>query len=338
MNSSPSVPQIFHGVYNSKELLHGRGMLKGMLRKAPVLAAILSMSCVFFPTYAHDLPGYSSGSAQQTSATNQVSITTDDTYRYINSNGIPYSHGQFPNAGNPNTVTAQNYHFRVPLHPHVAGKNTQLWGGMDFGVGIDGVPFDPGTAEFWHNDPNWRYEAMSGKINLGIDQNNAHVQPNGAYHYHGLPTELVSDQSGDAHSNIVGYAADGFPIYALYGYEQANDPSSGIKTLKSSYQLKSGTRPSGPGGTYDGTFTADYAYVHGSGDLDECNGRVGVTPDYPQGIYAYFITKDFPLIPRCFKGTPDSSFNKQGGGGRSGMGGGMGGGTMQRRPPPPGMR
>ena len=53
---------------------------------------------------------------------------------------------------------------------------------MSFGVALNGVPFDPGTAEYWENDrsSDWRYDALSGKINLGLDQNNAHVQPNGA--------------------------------------------------------------------------------------------------------------------------------------------------------------
>lgn len=267
--------------------------------------------------------------------TNTVTITTEGQYRYIKSNGIPTSHGQFPNRGNPNTIQAQNYNFRVPLYPVLAGYTTPLRGNVDFGVGIDGIPFDPGTAELWNNDPNWRYEAMSGKINLGIDQNNAHVQPNGAYHYHALPTELTKSQSSTKHSAIIGYAADGFPIYARYGYADPKNINSNIKLLHSSYKLRSGTRPSGPGGTYDGTFTADYEYVENAGDLDECNGRTTVTPDYPQGIYAYFITDEFPLIPRCFKGTPDASFAKQGG-----MGPGSGqrqGGRGPGMGPPPGM-
>lgn len=264
---------------------------------------------------------------------NQVVITTDFQYRYIKSNGVPYQHGQFPNRGNPNSIKAQNYNFRMPLTPELAGHDTQLWGGMSFGVGLDGVPFDPGTAEFWNNDRNWRYEALSGKINLGIDQNNAHVQPNGAYHYHGLPTELTRNLSSANHSAIIGYAADGFPIYALYGYSEANNPMSGIKELQSSYKLRPGIRASGPGGTYDGTYTADYVYVAGAGDLDECNGRSGVTPDYPAGIYAYFITDTFPLIPRCFKGIPDQTFVKRGGVPLNGRNQQMGGNQSPLRKP-----
>jgi len=36
----------------------------------------------------------------------------------------------------------------------------------------------------------------------------------------------------------------------------------------------------------------DFEFVSGLGDLDEHNGRTCVTPDYPSGIYAYFVTID----------------------------------------------
>ena len=51
-----------------------------------------------------------------------------------------------------------------------------------------------------------------------------------------------------------------------------------------------------------GTFTQDYEYVAGSGDLDECNGRFGVTPEFPAGIYAYYATQSWPYLPRCWRG------------------------------------
>jgi hypothetical protein len=103
-----------------------------------------------------------------------------------------------------------------------------------------------------------------------------------------------------------------------------------VKQLTSSYRLKKGKRPAGPGGTYDGTFIQDWEYVAGAGDLDECNGRTGVTPAYPQGTYYYVLTEKFPFIPRAFRGTPDASFDRRGPPpGRPGRPGG-------RRPPPPG--
>lgn len=248
-------------------------------------------------------------SAQQ----NRVSISTDGQYRYIEANGIPdHATGAFPNAGNPNSISAQNYSYQVPLNPQLTGTTIDAER-INFGVALNGVPFDPETAEFWNNDRSsgWRYEALSGKMNLGIDNHHAHVQPSGAYHYHGIPTALVSTQ-GRSHSNLIGYAADGFPIYAGYGYVNADNAESGVKKMKPSYRLKAGVRPNGPGGNYDGTFVQDYAFQQGSGDLDECNGRSGVTPDYPQRTYHYFLTDEFPFVPRCFKGTPDSSFSHQG--------------------------
>jgi hypothetical protein len=86
--------------------------------------------------------------------------------------------------------------------------------------------------------------------------------------------------------------------------------------VKSSYRLKAGRRPTDngqPGGTYDGIFVEDFEYIAGEGDLDECSGRFGVTPEFPEGVYHYVLTEDFPFIPRAFRGTPDPSFALRGG-------------------------
>lgn len=132
---------------------------------------------------------------------------------------------------------------------------------------------------------------------------------------------------------LVGYAADGFPVYSEYAHEDADDASSQLRKMKPSYRLKEGTRPGGddsPGGRYDGTYNQDFEYVEGLGDLDACNGRTGVTPEYPDGTYYYVLTEDFPMIPRAFRGTPDESFERRRGGGRSGP---PGGDSDRRRPP-----
>jgi hypothetical protein len=42
--------------------------------------------------------------------------------------------------------------------------------------------------------------------------------------------------------------------------------------------------------------------VAGVGDLDECNGRTGVTPQFPNGIYHYYSTDSYPYFQRCIKG------------------------------------
>ena len=66
--------------------------------------------------------------------------------------------------------------------------------------------------------------------------------------------------------------------------------------MRSSWQIKKGQRTGGPGGNYDGRFTADHEFVKGSGDLDESNGRFGVTPEFPKGTYYYCITDEFPQV------------------------------------------
>ncbi len=244
----------------------------------------------------------------------QVDISSDGEYRWIKSNGVPdHEHGIFPNRGNPNAMSAQKYSFRVPLNPVRSMSVTPLTNKMFFGVALNGVPFDPGTAEFYYNDPSsgWKYEALSGSLDLGIDFSNGHVQPNGAYHYHGIPKGIVRSYRIKEHSRIIGYAADGFPIYAVAGYKDPTDPSKGLAGIRSSYLVKKGVRPTGPGGPYDGTFVQDYIYYQNSGDLDECNGRFGVTPDFPDGTYHYFLTDSYPFVPRCFRGSPDDSFTKK---------------------------
>ena len=114
--------------------------------------------------------------------------------------------------------------------------------------------------------------------------------------------------------------------------QQATDAKSGIKKLTSSYRLKEGTRPDGPKGAYDGTYLQDFEYVADLGDLDEFNGRTGITPEYPNGTYYYVITDSFPYMSRAFKGIPDKSFQKGGeGGGRGRPPGGQG--TAERTTP-----
>ena len=280
-------------------------------------------------------------SAKSVAARNNVSVAVEGGQRIIRANGIPrHAVGQFPNRRNPNAISEQNYVFRVPMNPVPANTRNDMRH-MMFGVALNGVPFDPGTAEYYNNDrrAGWRYEALSGKIDLGLDRNNAHVQPNGAYHYHGLPRGLLSELAPDKHSPLVGYAADGFPIYALYGYADPRDPAKGVKQMMSSWRLRSGIRgeASGPGGRFDGTYTQDWQFVDGAGDLDESNARFTVTPEYPNGIFAYFITDGFPMIPRSFVGTPDGSFRKGPPGGRHGGPGRFGRprhGHSGHRPPP----
>lgn len=279
-----------------------------MKTKVLFCLSLLLLACS--PLSPNNSAGNSTGNSSDSSQLqNQYSMTLEGDQRLITANGIPnHPTGDFPNAHNPNTISAQNYSISLPVHPEQASSDSEL-GLSPFGIAVNGVPFDPLAAEFWNNDRNstWEYEALGNGIDLGTDDSNAHVQPNGAYHYHGMPTGLMKTIGTGVRHYLVGYAMDGFPIYAEYGYAEAQNAQSAVRELKASFRIKSGTRPDGPGGEYDGTFTADYEYVAGSGDLDECNGRVGVSPEYPDGSYMYFITNNYPFIPRCYKGTPAAS-------------------------------
>ncbi len=274
----------------------------------------------------------SSATAAVGKAGHSVSITTEGDFRIITSNGWPdHPPGAFPRRGNPNALTAQSYTLRVPVKPRMS-ETPERRGGWWWGVALNGVPFEPGTAETWNNDrqSGWRYEAATGFLNLGLDEHNAHVQPTGAYHYHALPIGLIERLGGDGKKMLqVGWAADGFPIYTSRAHSEAKDPKSPLRKMKPSHRLRQGARSAqegGPGGNYDGRFTEDFEYVQGSGDLDECNGRFGVTPEFPEGTYYYCITTEFPFVSRMWRGTPDPSFSKAGGPPGGGPGRGPGGG------------
>lgn len=253
--------------------------------------------------------------------------------RILRGNGIPnHEVGTFPNSGNPNRISEQSVNKNFTLCPSVISENgLEVVGpAMVIAYALNSVKFDPATAgrcndagacSLAQGQGNWNIEALGhDTFDFGDDMNHAHVQPNGVYHYHGIP-ELLVEFLGDKQGMIiVGWASDGFPVYARYGFSDSNDPNSSVKSLKPSYRLKTqpdSNRPmvltsliGGPGqGTTNpntaipmGAFTQDYEYVDGLGDLDRCNGRYGVTPEFPDGIYYYVVTDDFPFFTRCLKG------------------------------------
>ena len=139
----------------------------------------------------------------------------------------------------------------------------------------------------------------------------------GRYHYHGNPNALFESTCGASPSGVIGFAADGYPIYGSC----IADPDTGdIRKATSSYALKNngGTRqavtgyttPVGGTGTvasnnYDGQFRGDYEYVMDSGDLDECNGMTA------NGQYGYYVIDEYPWAVSCFKGSVDGSFTNE---------------------------
>jgi hypothetical protein len=251
-------------------------------------------------------------------ANSTVKWTCTATTRSVAGNGLPdHDVGTFPNANCPNTISAQSVSATMTLAPTQAATAT-VAGVGGVGYAFNGVKFDPATAgtcsdtgggttcSLIGNTGNWHIEALGqSSFNFGVDSNNAHVQPGGAYHYHGMPEAVLAKLAGGATKpTLVGYALDGFPVYARYGYATPSDASSAVRPMKGSYRLKAAAVSGRPStATYPmGAFTEDYEYVAGSGDLDECNGRTGVTPEFPAGTYHYYVTDTYPFIQRCLKG------------------------------------
>lgn len=234
---------------------------------------------------------------------NVTSITVANDIRTVTTNSVA-SHAI--GGGNQNSPAAISKVYQVDATPSFASNPTFTSIAVKFGVTVTGILFDAYAAEFFAGDPNgWNYSVPGNAIGLQIDDNGGHVQPDGLYHLHGLPTGLMAQLgwSAESHSPLIGFAADGFPVYALIG-EAGNVHTS-------SYVLKTGSRPTGgsnPGGTYDGTFHNDWSFQSGAGTLDACNGTTTVNGDYPKGTYAYFLTADYPVIPACLKGVPSEDF------------------------------
>jgi arylsulfatase A-like enzyme len=280
----------------------------------------------------------------------------------------------------PNYPANRSIIYRIPRSTN-APDNKSLTGLGAIGYFVDGVAMFDNRDAFSYSTANgtdatprngiqgdgvWNRDAY---INEGVtfDAGNAH-QAGSNYHYHANPPALRS-QLGDAvdydsesntyteqpegagHSPILGWVRDGFPVYGPYGYNDPEDPTSGVRRMRSGYQKRDGTngttnlaatgRTSLPGWAADaqnrsatlssnrygppvnatyilGHYIEDYDYLGDHGfiqatdfDLDRYNGRFCITPDYPEGIYAYFVsieedgTPKYPYnIGRQFFGSP----------------------------------
>ncbi len=184
------------------------------------------------------------------------------------------------------------------------------------GPGNPACPGGPMTAQAWNRDAVRAERA-------GFDCAKGHPAM-GNYHHHQNPSAFNLDLNvisnicdlyladglytidSTQHSPLLGFAYDGFPIYGAYAIQNA-DGTGNIVRIKSGYQLRNitvrthhadGTDVAdGPpvSATYPlGYFREDYEFVAAASPdvLDVHNGRFCVTPEYPQGTYAYFCTVD----------------------------------------------
>ncbi len=97
------------------------------------------------------------------------------------------------------------------------------------------------------------------------------------------------DESSNSHSPIIGFSYDGIPIYGPFGFSDPENSASRIKLMESGYSLVEVENRVSTTDFPLGYFIDDYEFTN-SGDLDEYNGRFCKTPEYPNGVYAYFAT------------------------------------------------
>ncbi len=197
------------------------------------------------------------------------------------------------------------------------------------------VKVEAGTAETYTSSGK-TYNVVGKNLyqDVGLDPSNSHNQPTmspgsstkmyGYYHVHGIPEGHIARLGkGNNTMTLIGFAVDGFPIYARYGYTNPNSSSGGVTVMKSNYRIRTAdelaaagysSRPSASIAPY-GTFEQDWVFDATSsssskGHLDACNGRYGVTPESPTtAVYHYFMTDSYPFVPRCVYGTPASWAN-----------------------------
>ena len=191
------------------------------------------------------------------------------------------------------------------------------------GIAANGVVFFNPSAGSGGNPPtgfNWNAHFPNSPVDFGEDNCGGHPEVTGQYHYH--DTEFLecwkdnaimstyndyygsSQYNGDnlrhpdGHSKLVGIAFDGFPVYGPYFYSDPWNNNSEIGLATTSYRVKSEEATGRPdyGSSQQnppaGALMQDWEYAEGLGNLDYHNGRFCVTPEYPDGTYAYFLSTE----------------------------------------------
>ncbi len=241
--------------------------------------------------------------------------------------------------------------YRIPRSPATNGTHTLTSLGA-IGYSVDGVAlFDTQDGAKWTGSAESQmggtgYWYRDAYINEGVtfDPANAHQPGSGQHHYHANPIALryllgdhvdfnsatkIYTESAEPvtkHSPILGWMADGFPIYGPYGHSSATNANSGLRRMVGGYVLRDGqygtqnltasgrssipkwaARAYGtatnvqagpavsttyPLGRYmeDKDYLGDLGYTQGVDfDLNEWNTRWCVTPEFPKGTWAYFV-------------------------------------------------
>lgn len=220
----------------------------------------------------------------RTSNTNVITnsiVLTDQLTSSIDSNNVYITSGSLDNRYNIPILASYNV---VTKAPEDIPNNF-------IGVTVTGVPIVNPIKGSWKNQGVWNYNAV--RTNETLTEGVYQITPASA----GLTAWSTTQASPK-----VGWAFDGLPIYGPYGYEDPSNTSSNVVAISSIFELKTGTRPSGPSGTYTGHFVEDYqantALAGTNGYVTNVyNLRYGYTIDSPSTkIWHYVANDNFPFV------------------------------------------
>jgi len=252
---------------------------------------------------------------------NVKKVCFNDQYLWLQSEGMTTNMGKYLNPGAP---AAQGYTYRIPRNPSIPTTKTTSPVLGAIGMLINGVPiYGLSNARYYNGTNNngggpggtWYVEVYKSEGFVLDTALGAHPQQQGAYHSHAKPQRLYISTATTAHSPIVGWSFDGHPVYGPNGYSNPLDNTSAIRRITSGFSLRNiTTRTTLADGTVlaankygpavsttfpIGTYMQDYEWLASNGgDLDIYNGRFCKTPEFPDGVYAYFVTLDATGTPK----------------------------------------
>ena len=280
-------------------------------------------------------------------------IDYDASWVYVTTTGLGvHIMGPWQNGSFLNLPKNQKAVYKIPrVTDFITAPATKTYTGLGvIGYFVDGVGmFDSRDAFYWNGSTDtqgtgyWNRDAYYNE-GATFDPAYAHQQNTGTYHYHADPIALryllgdhVTYDAGTKtyaesaaaitqHSPILGWAADGYPIYGPYGYAKPMDSTSGLIRMRTGYTLRNGsngtdnmtTRTSLPhwtvtlGYSYTATTTGptvaaaglgkyieDYAYlsdlINPSTSLAYVQSAGTTTGDFDLDIYngRYCVTPEF---------------------------------------------
>jgi len=248
--------------------------------------------------------------------TSNVSVTLGDGSWTFKSDGEPASNFVATNyavPSNPLAVSAtgasivssasilknQNYDYVLPLTPKYSKTVTSTNQGP-IGIMLDGAAlYNPYEANHSTVATSDNFVATQNGVSASfIDDCDGHPGPGGQYHYHGLPSCLVS------------YATGASPTVSSV-ISTAGTTSTGVLEDTAASKV-----PLILGFAFDGYGVYDNVAMNGTtvpvSALDACNGIFSPVPGYPHGVYHYVLenVKGVRSSIGCYHGVVSSAYTQ----------------------------